>query len=185
MSEYWSSLLAHGSGQISARGGTHRGEKEECGKNYSGRVVLLDFGVENLSINRCQFIYFHGKKKLYLLIYLRCNHWFVITAWHITLSGLKQFISFLQKDFFFLVPYHTLPYQVLDVYCSSFIIEQIFILNSAFLKMIWKTLEALNELNTGAKYCTSSLSHFVYSWQELRQNADYQNCTEKRDAFQC
>jgi len=45
--------------------------------------------------------------------------------------------------------------------------------------------EDLNELNTGVKYCMSSVSHFVSSWWELRQNeADNQICTEKTDAFQ-
>lgn len=51
--------------------------------------------------------------------------------------------------------------------------------------MILKTLGAHNELNTWVKYCTISLSHFMYSWQELKQNADYQNCTDKKGVSQC
>lgn len=59
---------------------------------------------------------------------------------------------------------------------STLIIEQNFILNSAFLKIL---LEILSESNAAIQCCTSSLSHFVYSWQEPRQNADCQSCTGK------
>jgi len=53
-------LLAYGSGQISVRCGTH-GEKKH-GKNYSGRIVLLDLDIENSNIIKFQFIYSHWKK---------------------------------------------------------------------------------------------------------------------------
>lgn len=62
------------------------------------------------------------------------------------------------------------------MYYSTLIIEQNFILNSAFLKIL---LEILSESNAAIQCCTSSLSHFVYSWQEPRQNADCQSCTGK------
>lgn len=62
------------------------------------------------------------------------------------------------------------------MYYSTLIIEQNFILNSAFLKIL---LEILSESNAVVQCCTSSLSHFVHSWQEPRQNADCQSCTGK------
>lgn len=66
------------------------------------------------------------------------------------------------------------------MYYSTLIIEQNFILNSAFLKTI---LEILNESNAVAECCTSFLSHFVYSRQEPRQNAACQSCTGKGMLF--
>lgn len=65
---------------------------------------------------------------------------------------------------------------MLDTYYSALTIEQNFILNCAFLKIL---LEILSESNAVVQCCTSSLSHFVYSWQGPKQNADCQSCSGK------